>query len=209
MINLTNPPTDPSQITSESAPTTRADGSALVIGDRWYKASIAQEGFWNGLNWTSARIWVSHSDTSGIGGFLATSIYGNSQLIPQLATDSTAIIVEQFVATLQLNTADLAEYTALNDYAFGLYTADNVLPNYSTLIPNSSFSVFALKNTTSPSATLLTTLKYKKADLNAYINMTSPNPDVVKWINLGAIKTGTPPNIGGAAVSVCYRQVYL
>ena len=54
-IQIINPVTDPSQITSETAPTTRADGSALVIGNRWYKPSNGQEGFWNGTLWLSTK----------------------------------------------------------------------------------------------------------------------------------------------------------
>ena len=50
-IQIINPVTDPSQITSETAPTTRADGSALQVGDRWYKPSTGKEGFWNGTYW--------------------------------------------------------------------------------------------------------------------------------------------------------------
>ena len=54
---------DPSQITSETAPTTRVNpstglpsgGDPLQIGDRWYKPSMGQEGFWNGTLWLTQR----------------------------------------------------------------------------------------------------------------------------------------------------------
>lgn len=42
---------DPSQITSETAPTTRVGGAALQNGDRWYKPTTGEEGFWNGVLW--------------------------------------------------------------------------------------------------------------------------------------------------------------
>ena len=47
---------DPSQITSTSKPTTRADGSALQQGDRWYNPSTGVDGFWNGTYWLSSFI---------------------------------------------------------------------------------------------------------------------------------------------------------
>ena len=34
-------------------PTTRGDGSALVIGDRWWKNDTGEEWFWNGTYWLS------------------------------------------------------------------------------------------------------------------------------------------------------------
>jgi hypothetical protein len=62
-IILPSNTTDPSQITSETAPTTRVNpstglpsgGADLQIGDRWYKPSKQQEGFWNGTLWLSQR----------------------------------------------------------------------------------------------------------------------------------------------------------
>jgi hypothetical protein len=54
-IILPSNTTDPSQITSNTLPTTRTDGSALQIGDRWYKPSKQQEGFWNGTLWLTQR----------------------------------------------------------------------------------------------------------------------------------------------------------
>jgi hypothetical protein len=56
-IILPSNTTDPSQITSDTLPTTRADGSPLQIGDRWYKPSMGQEGFWNGTYWLSATLY--------------------------------------------------------------------------------------------------------------------------------------------------------
>ena len=39
-------------------PTTRVDGSALVVGDRWYKPSIQTELIWNGTYWLSATTFL-------------------------------------------------------------------------------------------------------------------------------------------------------
>lgn len=42
--------------TQSTKPTTRADGSALVVGDKWYKSDEGTEWFWNGTYWLSDAI---------------------------------------------------------------------------------------------------------------------------------------------------------
>ena len=73
-ITLPSNATDPSQITSESAPTTRVNpstglpsgGEPLQIGDRWYKPSTGKEGFWNGSIFSSlAEKTISGVQRSG------------------------------------------------------------------------------------------------------------------------------------------------
>lgn len=59
---------DPSQITSTSKPTTRADGSALQQGDRWYNPNTGIEGFRDSSLWLSTPILVSADSLINIGG---------------------------------------------------------------------------------------------------------------------------------------------
>ena len=58
-IQIINPSNDaaadPSQIKSTSKPTTRADGSALQQGDRWYNPNTGIEGFWNSTYWLNCQ----------------------------------------------------------------------------------------------------------------------------------------------------------
>ena len=50
-------------------PTVRGDGSALVIGDRWWKTDDSTEWFWNGTYWLSTEDQViNYSTTSNISG---------------------------------------------------------------------------------------------------------------------------------------------
>jgi hypothetical protein len=39
-------------------PITRGDGSALVIGDRWWKTDAGEEWFWNGTYWLSKQLYT-------------------------------------------------------------------------------------------------------------------------------------------------------
>ncbi len=65
-IILPSNTTDPSQITSNTLPTTRVNpstglpsgGADLQIGDRWYNPTTGKEGFWNGALWLSAIPFV-------------------------------------------------------------------------------------------------------------------------------------------------------
>ena len=49
-------------------PTVRIDGSALVVGDRWYKPSDSTEWVWNGTYWLSESVYP----------ISVASVYGNS-----------------------------------------------------------------------------------------------------------------------------------
>jgi hypothetical protein len=47
-------------------PTTRVDGSALVIGDRWINPVTGVEGFWNGTYWLSNQVRQSSGRVTGV-----------------------------------------------------------------------------------------------------------------------------------------------
>lgn len=96
---------DPSQITSETAPTTRADGSALQQGDRWYNPSTGVNGFWNGTYWLTSDLYkclVLTTAGSSVGGttsgwagdffnatnkIFITEQWLNSRFVPSLIGD--------------------------------------------------------------------------------------------------------------------------
>jgi hypothetical protein len=47
---------DVCHIYESTKPTTRPDGSALVVGDKWYNTSTGVEGFWNGTYWLQTAL---------------------------------------------------------------------------------------------------------------------------------------------------------
>jgi len=49
-----------------TAPTTRADGSILVAGDRWAKSDDGTEWFWNGTYWLSPPVVLSFTHSGSI-----------------------------------------------------------------------------------------------------------------------------------------------
>lgn len=187
-------------------PTTRGDGSALVVGDRWWKPDEGTEWFWNGTYWVSPRIVVPFS-THSLPGFSSTSIYSFSSHIPQPSTDNAAVLIESCVITIQTNTSNYASYTVTNDWIVALHTADNVLPNYSSQIQGTSFKLSDLKRVTPASTSELTVFRHKVNNLNYYLDVSSPNADTVKWVNLAGTKINTPPNIAGCNYSITYRQI--
>ena len=49
-----------------TTPTVRVDGSALVVGDRWFNPTTGQQGFWNGTLWLGCDMnWTAGRRTSG------------------------------------------------------------------------------------------------------------------------------------------------
>jgi hypothetical protein len=59
IINLNNPLANGTLINgvanfyTSTKPTARINGSALVVGDKWYNPSTGVDGFWNGTYWLS------------------------------------------------------------------------------------------------------------------------------------------------------------
>jgi hypothetical protein len=132
-IILPSNTTDPSQIVSNTLPTTRVNpstglpsgGSPLQIGDRWYKPSMGQEGFYDGAIWLSAPITV----TSGRFTISATtSIGGNPQFgAPTLPPDSIKIIRGQISISGATIPNDTNYWTAQLGYINPLTTGSNLL----------------------------------------------------------------------------------
>lgn len=102
MIQIINPVTggasDPSQITSETAPTTRADGSPLQVGDRWHKPSTGEEGFWNGTLWLT----INQFNLSGAVSTAAVSGGFNNYVLAQNSLGGSQIFNGLFVRNLRI-----------------------------------------------------------------------------------------------------------
>ena len=82
--------TDLSQIVSTTKPVTRVDGSALAVGDRWYKDDEGSEWFWNGTYWLSQNL-------------LTTDSYFNSSIVaPQTAFEVNHCAIPSFDANIFL-----------------------------------------------------------------------------------------------------------
>ena len=90
-IILPSNATDPSQIVSSTLPTTRVNsstglpsgGAALQNGDRWYKPTTGEEGFWNGTLWLSTTVYtnvwaVLTLTVSGNGSSITTPVFGGA-----------------------------------------------------------------------------------------------------------------------------------
>lgn len=69
-------------IYQSTKPTTRPDGSALVVGDIWNSTSTGVEGFWNGTYWLGERKSGSLTTLNGAGGTTpAISIFTDLVLV--------------------------------------------------------------------------------------------------------------------------------
>jgi hypothetical protein len=109
-IILPSNTTDPSQITSNTLPTTRTDGSALQIGDRWYKPSMGQEGFWNGTLWLT----INQFNLSGAVSTAAASGGSNHYNVSQQSLGGGEIFGGMFVRNLRIKYRAVGTITLQN-----------------------------------------------------------------------------------------------
>jgi hypothetical protein len=104
-------------------PITRVDGSALVVGDRWYKTNDGTEWFWNGTYWLSSTLNV-RSGTVLIAGY-SNSLFAISE--GALPTTHTNFFVEKVGAMW-----DCSLITEVNYWQ--LQVSLHVFPNSATTI---------------------------------------------------------------------------
>ena len=79
--------------TTPSKPTTRVDGSALQIGDRWYSPNTGIEVFWNGSYWLGEEltaVWVTQQSISTVLIGSLPTVIGNNPIFLNHITISGA-----------------------------------------------------------------------------------------------------------------------
>lgn len=174
---------DPSQITSETAPTTRVNpstglpsgGAALQIGDRWYKPSNGQEGFWNGTLWLSTTVYtnvwaVLTATISGNGASMTTPVFGGAD---------ASIWFEKFVVN-------------------GTFASPQDGSNYRT------FAVFANTGSSTILATANSIGLTNRAKIIQPINVAAPTHGI--GLSVGFV--GSPGTITSFGMTVFYREIF-
>jgi hypothetical protein len=167
---------------TNTKPTTRVDGTALVVGDLWYNPSNGVSGFWNGTAWLSSNLFKATAasvplnsvggSTTGWGGDLAdienifiTNQWLNVRFVPLIAGDKWGAIISF------RNASDFPVAT---------------LPLIEAISPSSDTYTYRIS-----------------AVLNTFYNLPALLATVVL---VGLIKTGTPSNFVGS-VGFNYRIV--
>lgn len=204
MINLTNPPTDLSQITNETAPTTRADGSALQVGDRWYKPSESRVGSWNGTLWLTQK-----EDMVIRTGVLTTLSATNAAVAPAIgfislkSTASNLLFIHKTIVfgrcglCTDVNRWEIATNGGL------LYVNRGGSVGSATLSP-AVFSTTTINNQAS--------LWTHEQDYNAIVAMSpvgTTEGAIFDPIRISATKFGSAPNLLIEAFSIEYSRVML
>ena len=179
----------------DTKPTTRTGGSALVVGDRWYKSDDGTEWFWNGTYWLSGTEYI-----------LCTSFANNLSVTTNLglilnpspvitSSSNTANQLNAFVTRCLFHSRDMATNDASNYWTCvlaaqnGFGTGVNISPTINTVdtISATSHGNNGRRKETSLNQ-LLTAIPY---------NVTST-----------ITKVGSPSNLTGHFIYL-YRTVYI
>jgi hypothetical protein len=128
-------------IYQSARPTARPDGSALVVGDKWYNTATGVEGFWNGTYWlapvsviSSGRFDISATLTGTAAIMRAMPVLPNNIFIYRIkvgvaggvgdSTNNYWNITPGYHSHMAASFSALA--TAQRSWAAGMLTFDNI-----------------------------------------------------------------------------------
>jgi hypothetical protein len=178
-----------------SKPTTRVDGSALVIGDRWWKTDDGTEWYWNGTYWlTETYIQNAHGHQS------TTCIYPN---VAATLNNPYYLLIGAIDFPIFLQSVDyLIGLPAVSTSADLSFYINSITPYGTTQYNPSTNSTLTMTNTSGTQTPFVWNTIY-----NALIPL-SPN-NVLNTINIKpTAKTGAP-SILWFACTINYKKVFL
>jgi|GEM_PF-6665651 len=179
---------DPSQITSETLPTTRADGSALQAGDIWHDSTNSRVWLRNAAGqWISEQIFYLVNVTA------LTLSFSNSTRLPYICR-YTGVIIE----TCDLKYAAAAPQNETN---FWTMSASATTDNGTAA---SSISFGTVHTTVSANTSGLNELFLKP---NIY-SIASTTAGVITTIGLSFIKSASAGNLSRLWFALGVRDVY-
>lgn len=113
-------------INQSSVPATRPDGSALVIGDKWYSPSTGVDAFWSGTEWLCDPI------TIGAGSYINATTTQNSSSAAALSGYRLASFTYQYFNSGTIDSTNRWTFTVKglrSDGAVGTgYTGLSAIP---------------------------------------------------------------------------------
>lgn len=112
-------------IYQSTKPTTRVNGSALVVGDRWYNPLTSDEWTWNGLIWISHLLMYTFDSIASA----SSSLFWRFTFGEALYLESTDLILWSSIATS-------ANYWSINFY----YSESSAVITPTIPLPGNAFS---------------------------------------------------------------------
>lgn len=172
-------------IYQSTKPTTRPNGSALVIGDKWYNISTGVEGFWNGTYWLSLSVYYEVASAT-------PGTYSNFSVTlartPIFISNSNIGI---FVRSFNISGRTTMVNDSSNYHQISLFTHNSggqtLLGSLNTIGLTDYFSVSLIVNT-------------------AYLPSLSNNPGVI-YLFASQSVVGTPGNLGVPASYISYNLI--
>lgn len=133
-------------------PVTRGDGSALVVGDRWWKTDEGTEWFWNGTYWLSNTVYSLVSGNAS--GTTASTSYINLRLTESRIATPIAFVTRVIHRFLMSGAFDASNYyivrTGFSDafpvFNFGIYVDECNLWTDSVLVTTNSSRRHSVRN---------------------------------------------------------------
>lgn len=193
---------DVCHIYQSSKPTTRPDGSALVIGDKWYNTVTRVEGFWNGTYWVSSTKFI-HSGT-----YFAARSTTSTTYVEFYSSEIRATIPLGKILITQcgFNFATNGTHNASNNYTF-LLAATATWVDAENGIALDTFNSWH-------DTTLITTnstRRHRQTNLALYLDTETPgllhsSAGVCTIAIKFRVNTGTPGAIYGTPY-ITYREV--
>lgn len=113
-------------------PTVRRDGSALVIGDRWWKTDTTDEWFWNGTYWLSSNLQQGSST------FLSNLTGITTQTVPFGVISTLPVFIERVRSYFYIPSGNLS---STNYHVLRLYNSNTAL--YDLLIQSGDNGITA------------------------------------------------------------------
>lgn len=165
-------------------PTTRVDGSALVVGDRWYKIDDGTEWFWNGTYWLSVcQKTLSHPQL--------TNVSSTGFSFPDSIPSKGSVFIENvFCYSIVLTTNNNSDYWIV---AVSICSTQNIGINVATFLTDQDNANQRLGKEVIANTVVASKFDTTESGLVLRLN----------WTKIGN------PNFLYAAVSLNYRDIYL
>jgi hypothetical protein len=168
-------------------PTARGNGSALVVGDRWWKIDDGTEWYWNGTYWLSERFVYSNLTSTSIFNFATTQSYPLSFSIFSYFPNNQLFIESATIAwSITSGSCDSTNKWTINGY-------------FNNAVEGAGLGQFLIAEITSNSGKITSTIN------TAYV---APSATDIQYLRVTNVKSGTAGTLLLPTLSLNIRAIF-